>query len=80
MRRILLLTCIGFTLVCFPGCHHWKKKHLYHSAYAEGDACGCGSYIAGAPIGAPAAFDTIVPGPGAVISAPSKAPLAAPQF
>jgi hypothetical protein len=80
MRRFVLLTCVGLALVSFPGCAKWKKKHFYHSAYADADVCGCGSYTAGVPVGAPAAFDTVVPGPGAIISAPAKGPMPAPQL
>jgi hypothetical protein len=79
MRRFVLLTCVGLALVSFPGCAKWKKKHFYHSAY-EGDACGCGGYTAGVPVGAPAAIDTVVSGPGSVISAPAKGPMPAPQL
>jgi hypothetical protein len=82
MRRVLLLTWVGLTLVCFPGCHHWKKKHLYRSAYVDGDACGCGSSIGGSSyVDGPAAYDNFVPGPpGPIISAPAKGPLPAAQF
>jgi hypothetical protein len=78
MRRVVLLTCVGLALVFFPGCGKWKK-HFHHAAYVD-DACGCGSYTAGVPVAAPAAFDTIVPGPSAVISAPVKGPMPAPQL
>jgi hypothetical protein len=81
MRRIVLLTFVGLSLVSFPGCAKWKKKHFYRSAYIEGDACGCGSAYAGMPaVGAPA-YDSYVAGPSsAVLSAPAKGPLPAPQF
>jgi hypothetical protein len=79
MRRFVVLACIGLVLVSFPGCAKWKRKHFYRSACVEGDVCGCGSYATGAPIvGAPAAYDTVVP--GTVISAPAKGPLPAAQF
>jgi hypothetical protein len=76
MRRIVLLTFVGLSLVSFPGCAKWKQKHFYRSAYIEGDACGCGTAYAGAP-----AYVNYVPGPSsAVISAPAKGPMPAPQF
>jgi len=77
MRRIVLLTFVGLSLVSFPGCAKCKKKHFYTSAYIEGDACGCGTAAyAGAP-----AYDHYVPGPSsAIISAPAKGPMPAPQF
>jgi hypothetical protein len=81
MRRFVLLTCIGLALVSFPGCSKWKKKHFCRSDYIEGDACGCGGYVGGGPVvGAPTAFDAVVPGPAPIISAPVKTPVAAPQF
>jgi hypothetical protein len=71
MKRIVLLACIGSTLMSISGCAKWKQKHYYRSAYVEGDACGCG---------VPAAYDTGGPVPSAtIISAPPKA-LPAPQF
>ena len=71
MKRVVLLACIGITLMSVTGCAKWKQKHYYRSAYTEGDACGCGV----AP-----AYDTVAPAPvGAIISAPPKA-LPAPQF
>ncbi len=76
MRRIVLLTFVGLSLASFPGCAKWKHKHFHRSAYIESDVCGCGTAYAGAP-----AYESYVPGPSsAVISAPSKSPLAAPQF
>jgi hypothetical protein len=81
MRRIVLLTFVGLSLVSFPGCAKWKKHHFYRSAYIEGDACGCGPAYAGTPVVGAPAYDTVIPGPSsAVISAPTKSPMAAPQF
>jgi hypothetical protein len=72
MKRVVLLACIGITLMSVTGCHKWKQKHYYRSAYHDGDICGCG-------VAAP--YDTVVPAApaGAIISAPAKV-LPAPQF
>jgi hypothetical protein len=81
MRRVVLLTFVGLSLVSFPGCAKWKKKHFHRAAYIEGDACGCGTAYAGTPVVGAPAYDSYVPGPSsAVISAPAKGPLPAPQF
>jgi hypothetical protein len=71
MRRVVLLTCIGITLMSVTGCAKWKQKHYYRSAYTEGDACGCG---------VSPAYDNVAPAPtSGIISAPAKV-LPAPQF
>jgi hypothetical protein len=81
MRRIVLLAFVGLSLVSFPGCAKWKQKHFYRSAYVEGDACGCGTAYAGTPVVGAHPYDNYVAGPSsAVISAPAKGPLPAPQF
>jgi hypothetical protein len=72
MKRVLFLACVGITLMSVTGCAKWKQKHLYRSAYVDGEICGCG---AAAPV-----YDTVAPvHSGAVISAPGKV-LPAPQF
>ncbi len=71
MKRVVLLTFIGITLMSVTGCAKWKQKHYYRSAYTDGDACGCG---------VASAYDNVAPAPaGAIISAPAKV-LPAPQF
>ena len=42
MKRVLLLACVGITLMSVTGCAKWKQKHYYRSAYVDGDVCGCG--------------------------------------
>jgi hypothetical protein len=80
MKRIVLLACVAIMLMSTVGCAKWKNKHYYRSAYVEGDACGCGSSIAG-PVGAPAAFDSFGPGPSSqIMSAPSKGLFPSGQF
>jgi hypothetical protein len=80
MKRVVLLTTVAIMLMSVTGCAKWKKKHFYRSAYVEGDACGCGSSIAG-PVGAPAVYDSFTPGPSSqIMSAPSKSPFPTGQF
>ncbi len=81
MKRIVLLSCVAVLLMSTSGCAKWKNKHLYRSAYVEGDACGCGSSHAGAIVGSPAVYDTVVPGPSSqILSAPMKGPMPTGQF
>ncbi len=81
MKRLVLLTCAAVMLLPSAGCSKWKKKHFYRAAYVDGDACGCGATTAGPIVGAPAAFDSVVPGPSSqIISAPMKGPMPTGQF
>ncbi len=52
MKRVVLLTCVGITLMSVTGCAKWKQKHYYRSAYTDGDVCGCG---------VASAYDNVVP-------------------
>ncbi len=81
MKRVVLLACAVIMVMSPTGCSKWKKKHLYRSAYVEGDSCGCGASYSGPIVDDGPAFESFGPTPqNSIISAPSKGPLPTGQF
>ena len=81
MKRVVLLACAVIMVMSPTGCSKWKKKHLYRSAYVEGDSCGCGASHSGPIVDDGPAFESFGPTPqSSIISAPSKSPLPTGQF
>jgi hypothetical protein len=88
MRRLVLLTYICLTLVCFAGCHHWHHKHFTRACCNTCAPCGCADSYAGPVDGVAYPSTVIVPGapgkgipltPGTVLPAAPGVRISSPQ-
>ena len=66
MKRMLVMSAVAATLLTMSGCRNSWNRTFYRGepcATPVAPACGCGTYGAGVPMGAPVVDGGVVTGP-----------------